>query len=78
MMKIGIHGFAIFCKFCGLVGYISTHKTLPYNFKCPKCGVEGKLKRRKHFDGNPKELSRITCVSTYSQAFVKLRDLFRR
>lgn len=35
--------FIIFCKTCGIVDRLSRKDRMPYKFRCPSCGKEGKL-----------------------------------
>jgi len=66
----------IFCKVCkGIVAQFSDRST-PHLFKCPLCGVEGPVVRRRNWDGNLATLKRYlvaACINSNS-GYIMMRD----
>ena len=72
--------YAVFCKKCGLIGYLRHQNMMPYKIKCPHCGVERKSHLLRH--GNkavyPKPNSkRIIVVHTKNKLFTKICEYYR-
>jgi len=59
----------IFCKVCrGIVAQFNNRR-VPDNFKCPVCGVKGRIIWRRNWDGRLETLKRylvVACVNSNS------------